>query len=69
MKTIYLILKRRYEEQIRLISLKLLLRLVNKACRFNNDDILLAREISIWQDKYDSNAPTCFKRHYKMVED
>ena len=47
---------------MKILLKKILLRIVYKLCDFNPHDVLLAQEISAWQDIYDKKAPTVFPR-------
>ena len=50
------------KEKAKVLVMKILLRIVYRLCRFNRQDIMLAREISVWQDIHDTEAPTVFPR-------
>ena len=49
-------------ERTRIKVIAILLRIVYKLCYLNPHDILLAWEISAWQDIYDPKARTVFPR-------
>ena len=48
--------------QAKLWIKRILLRIVYRLCDFNVHDLLLASEISAWQDIYDKKAPTVYPR-------